>query len=124
MTGTRIHETIRLSADGLAKVLGDLEARVMQTAWRLAAPAAARAIHERVIAEHDVALHTVITVLNRLVNKGLLRREKRDGVLHYEARLTEEAFREQRASNGGRDPLLRTGCACGFVRGCARGAGS
>ncbi len=91
----RLQDTVRLSADGLAKVLGDLETRVMHVMWALAAPASARTVHERVIREHPVALHTVITVLNKLVAKGLLRREKRGEVLHYESLLTEEEFRAQ-----------------------------
>jgi predicted transcriptional regulator len=86
---------VRLSAQGLAKVLGDLEARVMRTMWDLARPVAARTVHERVLAEHSVAIHTVITVLNKLVDKGLLRREKRGELLHYEECLSEEEFRTQ-----------------------------
>lgn len=89
----RLQDTVRLSASGLAKVLGDLEARVMRAAWELARPAPARAVHERVAREHAVAIHTVITVLNKLVEKGLLRREKRGDLLHYEPALGEEAFR-------------------------------
>ena len=57
----RLQDTIRLSADGLAKVLGDLEARVMEAVWALGKPVPARTVHERVIREHDVAPLTVIT---------------------------------------------------------------
>ncbi len=89
----RLQDTVRLSADGLAKVLGDLEARIMRAVWSLDAPAPARSVHERVIREHDVALLTVITVLNKLVAKALLSRAKREDVYHYEARLTEGEFR-------------------------------
>ncbi len=89
----RLQDTVRLSADGLAKVLGDLEARVVRAVWRLGRPATARAVHEQVAREHDVAIHTVITVLNKLVDKGLLARAKRGDLLHYEARLSEEEFR-------------------------------
>jgi predicted transcriptional regulator len=88
-----IHDTVRLSAKGLAKVLGDLEARVMQAVWAIGRPAPARAVHERVAREHNVAIHTVITVLNKLVEKGLLRRAKRDELLHYDASLSEDEFR-------------------------------
>jgi predicted transcriptional regulator len=91
----RIHDTVRLSATGLAKVLGDLEARVMQAVWQIGRPAPARAVHERVAREHNVAIHTVITVLNKLVEKGLLRRAKRDELLHYDACLSEDEFRAQ-----------------------------
>lgn len=88
----RIHDTFRLSAEGLAKVLGDLEARVMRVMWDLGQPAPARRVHEIVIESHEVAPLTVITVLNKLVVKGLLRRAKRDDLLHYEPRWTEEEF--------------------------------
>jgi predicted transcriptional regulator len=89
----RLQDTVRLSAEGLAKVLGDLEARIMRVIWSLVKPSTARRVHARVIDEHDVALLTVITVLNKLVAKGLLTRAKRDDVYHYQARLTEAEFR-------------------------------
>ena len=88
----RLQDTVRLSADGLAKVLGQLEARVMQAVWHLGRPVPARAVHDVVAREHRVALLTVVTVLNKLVAKGLLTRAKRADLLHYEARITKEAF--------------------------------
>lgn len=88
----QLHDTIRLAADGLAKVLGDLEARVMAAMWRLGVPATGRAVHAQVASTHQVALLTVITVLNKLVRKRLLRREERDGLLHFEVTMTEAAF--------------------------------
>lgn len=88
-----LHDTIRLSAEGLAKVLGDLEARVLRVVWAIGAPATARQVHERVVEEHTVALLTVVTVVNKLVDKGLLRREKKAGLFHYEACLDESEFR-------------------------------
>lgn len=90
-----VQETVRLSAEGLAKVLGDLEARVMQSIWRIDQPASAREVHQVVAGEHDVTIHTVITVLNKLVRKGLLRRRKRSDLLHYEAVWGEEEFMAQ-----------------------------
>jgi predicted transcriptional regulator len=89
----RLQDTVRLSAQGLAKVLGDLEARVMRAVWHIGRPAPARAVHERVALDHAVAVHTTITVLNKLVDKGLLRREKQGDLLHYHAVLDEEALR-------------------------------
>jgi predicted transcriptional regulator len=91
----RLQDTVRLSADGIAKVLGDLEARLMRVVWDLGQPAPARAIHEVVLEEHEVASLTVITVLNKLVSKGLLRRAKRDGLYHYHAVLPREEFMAQ-----------------------------
>lgn len=88
----RLQDTVRLSAEGLAKVLGDLEARVMAAVWELESPSPARTVHDVVTRDHSVSTLTVITVLNKLVAKGLLRRKTRDGLLHYEAVMTEDAF--------------------------------
>ena len=88
-----LQDTVRLSAEGFAKVLGDLEARVMRAVWALGRPASARGVYEVVLKEHDVALLTVITVLNKLVVKRLLDRAKRDDIYHYSARVTEEELR-------------------------------
>jgi predicted transcriptional regulator len=93
--GLNLQDTLRLSAEGVAKALGDLEARVMIVVWRLKRPVSARAVHDEVVKDHLVAIHTVITVLNKLVRKGLLRREKADGLFEYSARVTEEQFRQE-----------------------------
>ena len=85
--------TVRLSGQGVAIFLGDLEARVMRAVWSMDEPATGRAVHDAVRKQHSVALLTVITVLNKLVGKKLLRRFKRQGLLHYEARLSEAEFR-------------------------------
>lgn len=87
-----LQDTVRLSAEGIAKVLGDLEARIMRVMWEFRRPVPARAVHERVLEEHRVALLTVVTVLNKLVAKGLLSRAKQDGLLHYRARCSQEEF--------------------------------
>lgn len=92
MKKPRIQNTVRLGSEGLAKVLGDLEARVMRAVWRIGEPATARAVHATVVKRHRVELPTVITVLNKLVTKGLLHRAKRDELLHYRARYGEEEF--------------------------------
>lgn len=88
----KLQDTLRLSADGLGKVLGDLEVRVLRAVWKLRRPASARQVHVRVAATHDVQLLTVITVLNKLVDKGILARAKQDEVFHYEALWSEAEF--------------------------------
>jgi predicted transcriptional regulator len=93
----RLHlqDTLRLSAEGVAKALGDLEARVMRAVWKLDRPVSARTVHVEVVRDHGVSIHTVITVLNKLVRKGLLRRDKGENVLQYSAEVTEEQFRRE-----------------------------
>ena len=60
--------------------------------WDLGKPVTAREVHDQVARSHDVAPLTVITVLNKLVDKGLLARAKRDELFHYEARWSEQDF--------------------------------
>lgn len=64
----------------------------MAASWQLDRPATARAVHEVVARDHDVALLTVVTVLNKLVRKRLLLRAERDGLLHFEPTMSESAF--------------------------------
>ena len=85
-------ETLRLSERGLPMLLGDLQTKVLRATWKLGRPASAREIHDRVVRQHQVELLTVITVLNKLVTKGVLTRAKRDDVFHYSARLEENEF--------------------------------
>lgn len=87
-----LQDTVRLSAKGLAKVLGDLEARIVRAAWEIDRPATAREVHQRVTKAHKVELLTVITVLNKLVMKKILVRKKQNDLLHYSAKYSEEEF--------------------------------
>ena len=93
--GPAIAPAVRLGADGVSKVLGDLEARIMQSLWSLNRPAPARLVHERVARSHKVELLTVVTVLNKLVAKGLLVREKQDDLFHYRATYSRDEFTAQ-----------------------------
>ncbi len=85
-------DTLRLSERGLPMLLGNLQARVLRSVWKLGRPASAREVHERVVKQHQVELLTVITVLNKLVTKGVLSRAKKDDVFHYSARYAEAEF--------------------------------
>lgn len=68
----------------LAKVLGDLEADVMEALWKLEF-GHVRKIHKEVSRKRKVAVTTVATVLDRLYDKGLVERELKKGKgLHYE----------------------------------------
>ncbi len=75
---------------GLARVLGELEVRIMEVVWRQGAPT----IND-IVEALDPAPHykTVLTVANRLVQKGLLSREPtKDRAFAYRATEEREAF--------------------------------
>ena len=88
----KLQDTVRLSAEGLAKVLGDLEARLLRVVWTIGRPATAREIHAKVVRAHAVSPLTTITVLNRLVAKRVLARAHEDDRYHYTACLDEATF--------------------------------
>ena len=88
----KLQDTVRLSAAGLAKVLGDLEARILRVVWSIGCPATAREIHAKVVRAHAVSPLTTITVLNRLAAKQVLARTHQDDRYHYAARLDEASF--------------------------------
>ena len=88
----RLQDTVRLSAAGSGMMLGDLEHRVLEAVWSVKRAMTARGIHERVARTHDVVYITCVTVANRLVEKKLLRRDKKDDVYHYAATMSREEF--------------------------------
>lgn len=69
--------------------LGPLEMRLLHTVWAHGR-ATVRAVVAHLVAEHPVAYTTVMTVMNRLVEKGLLRRELVGKSYFYTATLTPE----------------------------------
>lgn len=92
LSAPQLQDTVRLSSQGLAKVLGDLEARVLQTVWSFDGPVPARLVHERLVEDHAISPLTTITVLNKLVTKRILARARKNDLLHYRALQTEEEF--------------------------------
>lgn len=63
--------------------LGDLERRVMEVLWAADAPISVRQVHATLATERDLAYTTVMTVLVRLVEKGLAERELHGRAWHY-----------------------------------------
>lgn len=77
----------------LAKVLGSLEAEVMQALWKAREPLTVRAVLDRLNAKREspLAYTTVMTVLSRLAEKGILHRHPHGRGFAYEAAVTDPA---------------------------------
>ena len=88
--------TFRASRAGLAKVLGDLEAEIMTFFWKgdVVAAVPAKVVFDKVGTPRGVSYITVVTVLNNLWRKGLLRRRRRGRVHCYQPALSRDAFLE------------------------------
>jgi predicted transcriptional regulator len=70
--------------------LGQLEAAVMQRLWDWGRPAAVRDVLEDLQRERKLAYTTVMTVLDNLHGKGLVRREKSGRAYLYVPAVTRE----------------------------------
>lgn len=81
----------RLTGRQLNRVLGELEAGIMETIWRRRS-ASIREVWEEISRKHPRTFNTVMTVMNRLTAKGLLRREDRRGSYRYVPRVDRETF--------------------------------
>ena len=68
----------RRRADNLEKLLGPLEAELVRAAWAAGEPVTVRQLLERINARRSppLAYTTVMTVMNRLAEKGVLARQK------------------------------------------------
>lgn len=67
---------------GLNKVLGTLERDIMIVLWKRDTPDG-HSIFEEIRQTRKVAYTTVLTVISRLVKKGFIKREKKDGIFVY-----------------------------------------
>lgn len=86
-------QRFNLDGSGLTRVLGALEARIMEAVWRLGAPTGKEIREALGPGSH---YKTVLTVANRLVEKGLLIREPTaDRAFRYRAAESREAFLER-----------------------------
>lgn len=77
--------------DGLRQVLGDLEAEIMECMWDLES-ASVRDVHECLLERRDIAYTTVMTVMTRLADKGLLARRQQGRAYIYEPVKTRDHF--------------------------------
>lgn len=82
---------LKLDHDGLSKVLGFLEAEVMNAIWENG-EASVRGVREALKAKKVYSFNTIMTVMNRLVEKKLLTKRGDDGTFLYRAAVTKEAF--------------------------------
>lgn len=77
--------------DTYSSPLGPLEQEVMEALWT-AGEASGREVFESVRAGREVALTTVLTVLERLTGKGLVDKRRGQGPITYAAALSKDEF--------------------------------
>ncbi len=81
-----------LDERGLSRVLGELESHILQAVWLLGQPT----VKEVAAAlGPDAHVKTVMTVMNRMAEKDLLRRQRRGRHFVYTASLDQASFMQQ-----------------------------
>ncbi len=88
----RYHFTFDPRKKGLRKILGDLETDVMEAIW-VRGRATVHDVHEQLAAaDREVAYTTVMTVMSRLADKGLLVKEKDGAAFVYMPAVSKAEF--------------------------------
>ncbi|MER5427132.1 BlaI/MecI/CopY family transcriptional regulator [Streptosporangium roseum] len=72
--------------------LGDLESAIMNRLWAYRRPASVRDVLEDLRRDREIAYTTVMTVMDKLHTKGLLRRKAVGRAYVYETVATKEAY--------------------------------
>lgn len=78
-------------AEGYSKVLGRLEQEILDVLWANGA-LSGKAVYSNINGTRDIALTTVLTVIERLAKKGLLKKERAEGIYMYSCAYSREEF--------------------------------
>jgi|SRR6266508_850671 len=72
--------------------LGELERAIMEVIWAADGPVTGRAVVDELTRNRSLAYTTVLTVMDRLVRKGMLRRQRHGRAHTYQAATTRAAY--------------------------------
>jgi len=95
----KIFSGYRTGKPGLEKVLGSLESDVMEVVWLKNTEVSVRDILETLVGTREIAYTTVMTVMGRLAEKGLLTRRKEGNAFLFSPVITREDFTAQLVDN-------------------------
>ncbi|MFI7131047.1 BlaI/MecI/CopY family transcriptional regulator [Nonomuraea sp. NPDC050153] len=95
----------------MARGLGELESTIMDRMWAVKEPASVRDVLEHLRKDRVIAYTTVMTVMDKLHTKGLLKRRPVGRAYIYEAVSSKEAYtadvmRQSLAGSGNRAATL------------------
>lgn len=97
MKNRKFHFTFDPARRGVRKVLGDLEADIMEAVWR-GGEVTVREVYDRLGPRRGIAYTTVMTVMSRLAAKGLLVQKREGTAFLYAASRSREEFATETAA--------------------------
>lgn len=74
------------------KILGELESDIMETVWKINEPVSVKFVLGTLQNKRKIAYTTVMTVMGRLVEKGLLKRKTSGKAYVYQAAFSKDKF--------------------------------
>lgn len=107
--------------EGYGKVLGRLEQEILDVLWK-SGPLNGKEIFSDIRSTRDLALTTVLTVLERLAKKGLVRKTRGESVYLFEAAYSREGFAREVSQEVLKSifDISRSGACASFVDMLAR----
>ncbi|WP_239121165.1 BlaI/MecI/CopY family transcriptional regulator, partial [Planomonospora parontospora] len=79
----------------MVRGLGELESTIMERLWSYRRPASVRDVVEDLRQDREIAYTTVMTVMDKLHEKGLLKRRSAGRAYVYETMASQEAYTAQ-----------------------------
>ncbi|MFZ5946256.1 MAG: BlaI/MecI/CopY family transcriptional regulator [Bacillota bacterium] len=83
---------------GVGKVLGHLEADIMEIVWNKE-KVSVREVYEQLNLNREIAYTTVMTIMGRLAEKNILTKEPRGNAYVYSPTLSKDEFTSRMVSN-------------------------
>lgn len=96
MTRKQAIQAFKLDQRGLARLFGELEARIMEVVWEVGEPTVADVCARL---GKGCNYKTIMTVMNRLVDKGILTRQRIGRAYSYAPCASRDAFIAQVSRN-------------------------
>ncbi|KXG10007.1 BlaI/MecI/CopY family transcriptional regulator [Anoxybacillus rupiensis] len=81
----------KMNEEGLKRFFGALESQVMNYIWT-AGEVTAKDVQQHICREKPISINAVMTVMNRLADKGHLRKEMRGRIAYFTSIQTKEQF--------------------------------
>lgn len=95
----KIFSGYRTGKPGLEKVLGSLENDVMEVIWLKNTEVSVRDVFETLSSTREIAYTTVMTIMGRLAEKGVLIKRKEGNAFLFSPVITREDFTTQMVDN-------------------------
>ncbi|MBI3486204.1 BlaI/MecI/CopY family transcriptional regulator [Candidatus Daviesbacteria bacterium] len=76
----------------VGKILGELESEIMEIVWQYSEPVSVRIVTENLQKKRKIAYTTIMTIMARLVDKGLLKRNQAGKAYSYQPTYSKDKF--------------------------------